>query len=88
MHLSVSLHYGVLPLTYMAVGPHVCIAQRIMFMSRAAHTLEKCLSPRLCLLAETFNIEEVFVEIVRSAIATSPYSRRDSALIPDTARCC
>jgi FixJ family two-component response regulator len=46
----------------------------IIFMSGAAHALEKCRPRAFACLQKPFNIE-VFVDTVRSAIATSPYSR-------------
>lgn len=45
----------------------------IIFMSGAAHALEKCRPRAFACLQKPFNIE-VFIDTVRSAIATSPYS--------------
>ena len=46
----------------------------IIFMSGAAHALEPCRPRAYACLQKPFNIE-VFVDTVRSVVASSPYSR-------------
>jgi hypothetical protein len=58
----------------------------IISMSGAAHALEKCRPRAFACLQKTFNIE-VFVDTVRSAIATSRVRAPDSVLTDTAPRC-